>query len=83
MAEEGGGDDLLSTRLAYLAAWFHDAVRDDVLLEPTAVEAIAATLSQAALDAGALERLVVPGYARVDAAALPEGVVPLHPDSAA
>ena len=80
---EGGGDDLLSARLACLAAWLREYEHDGMQLEPLAVQSIAAAVSQFALDAGALERLVVPGRARVDPAAFPEGVVPLHPDGAA
>ena len=72
---------MLSTRLAYLAAWFREYEHDGMQADPEGVQSIASVLSQCALDAGALERLVVPIDARLDSAALPEGVVALIPEA--
>ena len=76
----GGEDTMLSARLSSLAAHLREYEYDGCVLEPVAVQAMAAILSQAALDAGALERLTVPREARLDAASLPEGVTPLWPE---
>ena len=48
-------------------------------LTPEDVRRVAAVLSQAVLDAGALERLTVPAAARLDPAVPPANVVPFSP----
>ena len=79
----GGGDDLLSDRLEYLGLWLREFEHDGVELAPEAVQGLVAILAQATLDAGALERQVVPGAARVARDTLPAGGVPLHPETPA
>lgn len=83
MAAEGGGDTLLSSRLSHLALQLREYEYDGLEMGPLAVQAMCAILAQAALDAGALERLVVPGAARVALEALPANVTPLHPKTPA
>ena len=80
---------MLSDDLACLAAQFREHEYDGVTLTPEDVRRVAAVLSQAALDAGALERLTVPAAARLDpeavggnVLALPARAVPLFIDSA-
>lgn len=80
---EGGGEDLLSDRLEYLALWLREYEHDGVELAPLAVQGFVAILTQAVLDAGALERQVVPGAARLDPGALGDNVLPLHPETPA
>ena len=76
-------DSLLSDRLEYLSLWLREYEHDGVELAPLAVQGLVAILNQATLDAGALERQVVPGAARVDPAVLAGNVVPLNPESPA
>lgn len=80
---KGGADELLSSRLSCLAAWLREYEHDGMEMAPLCVQSFAAALSQAALDAGALERQVVPGTARVDHGALNGNIVPLYPDDVA
>ena len=74
---------MLSSRLSHLALQLREYEYDGLEMDPLAVQAMAAILAQAALDAGALERLVVPGAARVALDALPPDVVPLRPETPA
>lgn len=83
MAATGGGDELLSRRLSHLALQLREYEGDGVLMEPLAVQSLVAILDRAALDAGELERLVVPGAARLTGETLPPDVVPLHPETPA
>ena len=74
---------MLSSRLSHLGLWLREYEHDGIEMSPLCVQSLAAALAQAALDAGALERQVVPEEARVDPATLSGNIVPLHPDSAA
>ena len=69
--------------MEYLGLWLREYEHDGVELAPEAVQGLVAILAQATLDAGALERQVVPGAARVDPSAHSGSIVPLFPESPA
>ena len=67
---------MLSDDLSALAAHFREYQYDGLALDPEGVAALATAISQMALDAGALERHVVPPAARVDPATAGASVLP-------
>ena len=71
---------MLSDNLSALYMRLREYEHTGLELSPEGVDAVCAILAQAVLDAGALERQLVPHPARVDPAALPGNVVALRPE---